>query len=179
MGLVGADYFASAVGPAFEVFAQYAKVVRLSGDEVDVADLMVLGTAGRRSPGHGTASWRRVNIGSRPSVPALSDVAMGIWDEPFRLTRHTSWNAPSMSTCSSLEGPTGLAVRLRRRVLAPRSGGSPGFEARAATPRSWMFFTRRACCGTPVDAGNSNLLADTGTPMTGRSGLWPGRLPRC
>lgn len=42
MGLVGADYFASAVGPAFEVFAQYSKVVRLSGEEVDVSDLMVL-----------------------------------------------------------------------------------------------------------------------------------------
>ncbi|MBA2726138.1 MAG: DUF1156 domain-containing protein [Actinobacteria bacterium] len=42
MGLVGADYFASAVGPAFEVFAQYSKVIRLSGEEVDVSDLMVL-----------------------------------------------------------------------------------------------------------------------------------------
>ena len=42
MGLVGADYFISAVGPAFEVFARYARVVRLSGEEVDVSDLMVL-----------------------------------------------------------------------------------------------------------------------------------------
>ncbi len=42
MGLVGADYFASAVGPAFEVFAQHSRVVRLSGDEVDVAELMTL-----------------------------------------------------------------------------------------------------------------------------------------
>lgn len=42
MGLVGADFFASAVGPAFEVFAQYSKVVRLSGEEVDVSDLMIL-----------------------------------------------------------------------------------------------------------------------------------------
>ena len=36
MGLVGADYFASAVGPAFEVFARYSRVTRLSGDEVGV-----------------------------------------------------------------------------------------------------------------------------------------------
>jgi putative DNA methylase len=42
MGLVGADYFVSAIGPAFEVFAQYSRIVRLSGEEVDVAELMVL-----------------------------------------------------------------------------------------------------------------------------------------
>jgi adenine-specific DNA methylase len=42
MGLVGADYFASAVGPAFEVFAQYASITKLSGETVDVSDLMVL-----------------------------------------------------------------------------------------------------------------------------------------
>jgi adenine-specific DNA methylase len=42
MGLVGADYFVSAIGPAFEVFASYSKIVKLSGDEVDVDELMVL-----------------------------------------------------------------------------------------------------------------------------------------
>jgi adenine-specific DNA methylase len=42
MGLVGADYFVSAIGPAFEVFAQYSRVVKLSGEEVDVPELMVL-----------------------------------------------------------------------------------------------------------------------------------------
>jgi adenine-specific DNA methylase len=42
MGLVGADYFASAVGPAFEVFARYASITRLSGEEVTVSELMVL-----------------------------------------------------------------------------------------------------------------------------------------
>lgn len=42
MGLVGADYFVSAVGPAFEVFAQYSRITKLSGEEVDVSDLMVL-----------------------------------------------------------------------------------------------------------------------------------------
>jgi adenine-specific DNA methylase len=42
MGLGGADYFISAIGPAFEVFAQYSRVVKLSGEEVDVSDLMVL-----------------------------------------------------------------------------------------------------------------------------------------
>jgi putative DNA methylase len=42
MGLVGADYFVSAIGPAFEVFAQYSRIVKLSGEEVDVSDLMIL-----------------------------------------------------------------------------------------------------------------------------------------
>ena len=42
MRLVGADYFISAIGPAFEVFAKYSRVVRLSGDEVGVDELMVL-----------------------------------------------------------------------------------------------------------------------------------------
>lgn len=42
MGLVGADYFVSAIGPAFEVFAAYARVVKLSGEEVDIPELMVL-----------------------------------------------------------------------------------------------------------------------------------------
>lgn len=42
MGLAGADYFISAIGPAFEVFARYRRIVKLSGEEVDVSDLMVL-----------------------------------------------------------------------------------------------------------------------------------------
>jgi adenine-specific DNA methylase len=42
MGLVGADYFVSAIGPAFEVFARYLRIVRLSGEEVEIPDLMVL-----------------------------------------------------------------------------------------------------------------------------------------
>jgi adenine-specific DNA methylase len=41
-GLAGADYFVSAIGPAFEVFARYSRIVKLSGEEVDVSDLMVL-----------------------------------------------------------------------------------------------------------------------------------------
>lgn len=41
-GLQGADYFVSAVGPAFEVFGRYRRVLRLSGEEVSVKELMVL-----------------------------------------------------------------------------------------------------------------------------------------
>jgi putative DNA methylase len=32
LGLHGADYLVSAIGPAFEVFGRYSKVVRLSGE---------------------------------------------------------------------------------------------------------------------------------------------------
>ena len=42
MGLRGADYFVSAVGPAFEVFARHRSVTRLDGTEVSVSDLMEL-----------------------------------------------------------------------------------------------------------------------------------------
>lgn len=42
MRLGGADYFVSAVGPAFEVFARYSRVLRMSGEEVSVRELMVL-----------------------------------------------------------------------------------------------------------------------------------------
>lgn len=42
LGLHGADYFVSAIGPAFEVFGRYRRVLRLSGEEVGVDELMVL-----------------------------------------------------------------------------------------------------------------------------------------
>jgi adenine-specific DNA methylase len=42
MGLHGADYFVSAVGPAFEVFARYTRVTRLSGEEVSIGELLEL-----------------------------------------------------------------------------------------------------------------------------------------
>ncbi len=42
MSLAGADYFVSAIGPAFDVFARYARISRLSGEEVNVGELMVL-----------------------------------------------------------------------------------------------------------------------------------------
>jgi adenine-specific DNA methylase len=42
LGLTGADYLISAIGPAFEVFGRYSAVVRLSGEEVSVGDLLAL-----------------------------------------------------------------------------------------------------------------------------------------
>ena len=41
-GIGGADFFISAIGPAVEVFGQYSKVERLSGEEVTVKELLEL-----------------------------------------------------------------------------------------------------------------------------------------
>lgn len=57
MKLSGADYFVSAIGPAFEVFAKYSRVVRLSGDPVGVGELMVL--ARRAVARHATRALTR------------------------------------------------------------------------------------------------------------------------
>lgn len=69
MELTGADYFVSAVGPAFEVFARYKRVVRLSGEEVDVDELMVLA---RQAVARHAA--RRLLGGE--SLAALDDLAL-------------------------------------------------------------------------------------------------------
>lgn len=42
LGLHGADYLVSAIGPAFEVFGQYATVQRLNGESVTVGELLAL-----------------------------------------------------------------------------------------------------------------------------------------
>jgi putative DNA methylase len=124
MGLVGADYFASAVGPAFEVFAQYARVVRLSGEEVDVSDLMVLArqVVARRAMGRllgdeSVSDLDRVSLlyltwrwaYGHETIPA---------DEAYKLERALDVDL------SSLEGPTGLAVR-----------SGPGFALRGPEAR--------------------------------------------
>ncbi|MBU1141483.1 MAG: DNA methylase, partial [Firmicutes bacterium] len=41
-GIRGADFFISAIGPAVEVFGKYKKVLKLSGEEVSVAELLDL-----------------------------------------------------------------------------------------------------------------------------------------
>jgi adenine-specific DNA methylase len=40
MGIQGADFFMSAIGPAVEAFGKYAKVVKLSGETVSVQELL-------------------------------------------------------------------------------------------------------------------------------------------
>ncbi|MEM5855412.1 MAG: DNA methylase, partial [Candidatus Aenigmatarchaeota archaeon] len=39
-GISGADFFVSAIGPAVEIFGQYSRVERLSGEEVSVKELL-------------------------------------------------------------------------------------------------------------------------------------------
>lgn len=39
-GIRGADFFMSAIGPAVEVFGRYQRVLRLSGEEVSIAELL-------------------------------------------------------------------------------------------------------------------------------------------
>ena len=41
-GISGADFFISAIGPAVEVFGKYKKVLKLTGEEVSVAELLDL-----------------------------------------------------------------------------------------------------------------------------------------
>jgi len=110
MGLVGADYFASAVGPAFEVFANYARVVRLSGEPVEVDELMVLArqVVARRAMG---------KLLGDQSITALDDVSLLYltwrWaygsatipsDEAYKLERALDVDL------SALEGPHGLVA---------------------------------------------------------------------
>jgi putative DNA methylase len=40
MGIQGADFFMSAIGPSVEAFGKYAKVVKLSGEAVSVQELL-------------------------------------------------------------------------------------------------------------------------------------------
>jgi putative DNA methylase len=42
LGLTGADYLISAIGPAFEVFGKYSSVQRLDGERVSVGELLTL-----------------------------------------------------------------------------------------------------------------------------------------
>ena len=74
MGLRGADYFVSAVGPAFEVFARHRSVVRLDGSEVSVGDLMELA---------------RKTVARHAMGRLLSAEALGILDDHSLL--YVSW----------------------------------------------------------------------------------------
>jgi adenine-specific DNA methylase len=111
MGLVGADYFASAVGPAFEVFAQYQKVTRLSGDEVDVDDLMVLAR-------EAVARHAMSRLLGDDSVGGLDPVSLLYltWRWAYLTAKVPADDAYKLERAfdvdlSTLEGPHGLAVR--------------------------------------------------------------------
>ena len=163
MGLVGADYFASAVGPAFEVFAKHSRVVRLSGEEVDVSALMTLArqVVARRAMGKllGDESvssldpvslmyltWRWAYQGQ--SIPA---------DEAYKLQRALDVELSTMVGHHGLVEKTGADFALRgpedRKGL--KIGASP-----------LMIDVLHVAC-TLWDAGRrkelEQLLGDTGT----------------
>jgi adenine-specific DNA methylase len=111
MGLVGADYFASAVGPAFEVFARYSRVTRLSGDEVSIPDLMALA----RQVVARTAMARLLGDVSISSLDSMSLLYL-TWrwaydsvavpaDEVYKLERAFDVDL------SAYEGPDNLVIR--------------------------------------------------------------------
>lgn len=74
MGLRGADYFVSAVGPAFEVFARHRSVTRLDGTDVSVSDLMELA---------------RKTVARHAMGRLLSPEALGLLDD--RSLLYVSW----------------------------------------------------------------------------------------
>jgi len=134
MGLVGADYFVSAIGPAFEVFAQYRRITKLSGEEVDVSDLMVLARqtvaqhAMRRLLGteslaaldpesifYLTWRWAYLTAG----VPA---------DEAYKLERAFDVDL------GGLEGPGGLAQRTGSSFVLLGPHERKGIKLSAAPP---------------------------------------------
>src|SRR5262249_11953387 len=99
------------VGPAFEVFAQYSRVLRLSGEEVDVSELMTLArqVVARRAMGR---------LLGEESIASLDPVSLLYltwrWaygtdaipaDGAYKLERALDVDL------AALEGPTGLALR--------------------------------------------------------------------
>jgi hypothetical protein len=69
LGLSGADFLISAIGPAFEVFGKYASVQRLNGEAVSVGELLAL--ARRTVARH---AMRRL-LGSE-ALTAVDDVSL-------------------------------------------------------------------------------------------------------
>jgi adenine-specific DNA methylase len=111
MGLVGADYFASAVGPAFEVFAKYSRVIRLSGDEVDIPELMTLArqVVARRALGKLLGDE---TIGSLDPVSLLYLTWRWAYDgEPIPADEAYKLERALDVDLSSFGGPEGLAEK--------------------------------------------------------------------
>ncbi|MDV6303539.1 DUF1156 domain-containing protein [Rhodococcus cerastii] len=118
MQLVGADYFISAIGPAFEVFAQYTRVVRLSGEEVDVDELMVLA---RQSVAH--HAIRRLLGGENVSVLDARSLMYLTWrwaydgepipaDEAYKLGRAFDIDLTHLARPGGLIAKTGDSFKL-------------------------------------------------------------------
>lgn len=170
MQLVGADYFVSAIGPAFEVFARYSRVVRLSGEEVGVDELMVLARqavarhAIRRLLGGENLSsldarsllyltWRWAYDGE--AIPA---------DEAYKLGRAFDLDLTDLARPGDFIAKTGDSFRL----LAPHERKDP----KLATTPSLIDVLHLAA--RYHDAGRRNELAELlgATGMGAEPGFW-------
>lgn len=170
MQLIGADYFVSAIGPAFEVFAQYSRVVRLSGEVVGVDELMVLARQAvarhairRLLGGENLATldgrsllyltWRWAYDGE--SIPA---------DEAYKLGRAFDIDLTDLVRPGDLLAKTGDGFRL----LAPHERKNP----KLATTPSLIDVLHLAA--QLHDAGRRNELAELlgATGMGGEPGFW-------
>lgn len=170
MHLIGADYFVSAIGPAFEVFARYSRVVRLSGTEVGVDELMVLARqavarhAIRRLLGGENLdaldgrsllylTWRWAYDGE--AIPA---------DEAYKLGRAFEIDIAELARPGDLIAKTGDSFRL----LAPHERKDP----KLSTTPSLIDVLHLAA--QFHDAGRRNELAALlgATGMGGEPGFW-------
>lgn len=170
MRLIGADYFVSAIGPAFEVFARYSRVVRLSGKEVGVDELMVLARQAvarhairRLLGGENLAAldgrsllyltWRWAYDGE--AIPA---------DEAYKLGRAFDIDLTDLARPGDLIAKTGDSFRL----LAPHERKGP----KLSTTPSLIDVMHLAA--QFHDAGRRNELAELlgATGMGAEPGFW-------
>jgi putative DNA methylase len=170
MGLVGADYFASAVGPAFEVFARYSKVVRLSGEEVGIPDLMALAR-------QAVARTAMARLLGDVSISALDSVSLLYltwrWaydgeaipaDEVYKLERAFDIDL------GNYEGPSGLVERSGAKIALRQPDERKGMKL--GTNPLLIDVLQQACL--LWDAGRrkelETLLAET--EMAGDQAFW-------
>jgi adenine-specific DNA methylase len=168
MRLSGADYFVSAVGPAFEVFASYSQVVRLSGEAVKVSQLMVL--ARQAVARH---AMRRLLGGE--SVAALDDQSMFYltwrWaydgrtipaDDAYMLCRAFDTDLDDLTRANGLVKKEGTGKDLRYGLLGPASRKKVEL---GASPR--LIDVLHAACQLHDQGRRNELIALLGATSAG------------
>lgn len=170
LGLRGADYFVSAIGPAFEVFASHRSVARLDGSEVSISDLMelarkavarhamgrllavdTLGVLDDRSLLYVTWRWAYLTV----PVPA---------DEAIKLSRAFSVSLDDVTL------PTGMVERKGKNfsLLGPHQ--RPGIQLRPDSPLIDVLHVAAQLW----EAGRANEVVDVlaASGYGGTPGFW-------
>ena len=203
LGLEGADYLISAIGPAFEVFGKYSSVQRLNGDEVTVGELLAL--ARRTVARH---AMRRL-LGSE-ALAAVDDVSLFYltWRWAYGAARIPVDEAQKLGKAFNVEVERTRRRRRPRRDLARKLRAAwPGrpeahqarrepFAGRRPSPRlqalragsphrarrgaCWFRLRRGACvlgCGTGDRrvAARRRSRADPARQSAGRAVARPSR----